>query len=103
MGNQNKTEPRLSLQGIRVLQLFVSNGASELSGVDVRKSIGLASGTLYPILMRFEQAGWLKSRWEDIDPSEAGRPRKRLYKITAAGQRKESELLMPSFGSVQIA
>ena len=51
----------------------------------------LASGTLYPILLRLESAGWLASRWESVDPSEAGRPRRRLYRITPGGLRRASE------------
>jgi DNA-binding PadR family transcriptional regulator len=59
---------------------------SELAGSDIWKETKIASGSLYPILARLEKAGWLTSRWEDLDPSEAGRPRKRLYHITALGR-----------------
>jgi PadR family transcriptional regulator, regulatory protein PadR len=48
----------------------------------------LGSGTLYPLLQRLENAGWLKSEWEEVDPSEAGRPRRRLYKLTGHGQTR---------------
>ena len=47
---------------------------------------GLASGSLYPILAVFENAGFLKGDWEDKDPRDVGRPRRRLYHLTAAGQ-----------------
>lgn len=43
------------------------------------------SGTIHPILARLEQAGWLESRWEEIDPSEKGRPRRRYYRFTSDG------------------
>ncbi len=56
-----------------------------MSGSQVAADTGLASGSLYPILLRMERAGLLKSRWETIDPSKEGRPRRRLYKMTAAG------------------
>ena len=42
----------------------------------------------YPILFRLERAGWLESRWEDGDPKALGRPRRRLYQVTALGARK---------------
>ena len=43
------------------------------------------SGTLYPILMKFERAGWLTAGKEDIDPKTEGRPARRFYRITGSG------------------
>jgi PadR family transcriptional regulator PadR len=37
--------------------------------------------------MRFEKEGLLTSEWEEADPQQEGRPRRRLYRITGAGQR----------------
>ncbi|ARO89100.1 transcriptional regulator [Nitrosospira lacus] len=71
--------------------MFATSPQDHLSGADIRMVTGLSSGTLYPILMRFEDAGWLTSRWEDVEPSNVGRPRKRFYKITARGQVKTIE------------
>lgn len=48
--------------------------------------LDLKSGTVYPLLARLEKAGWLESRWEEIDPAEAGRPRRRLYRLTGEGE-----------------
>lgn len=46
-----------------------------------------AHGTLYKALSRMETAGWLTSTWEDADEATAeGRPRRRLYSITADGR-----------------
>jgi PadR family transcriptional regulator PadR len=56
-----------------------------ISGVEISRSTGMASGTLYPILFRLERAGWVQSEWEDVNPSEEKRPRKRLYRMTALG------------------
>jgi PadR family transcriptional regulator len=86
---------RMSLQTLRVLDVFLENPAEQLSGAQVHQRCGLASGTLYPILLRLEAAGWFVSRWESIDPSEAGRPRRRLYRLTSTGLRRASEV----FGS----
>ena len=41
-------------------------------------------GTLYPALLRLEQAGWIASRWSE---SESGR-RVKAYSLTAAGRRR---------------
>jgi DNA-binding IclR family transcriptional regulator len=89
---------RMSLQTLRVLDAFVENPNDELSGADVLKRCGIASGTLYPILLRLESAGWFKSRWEAIDPATAGRPRRRLYRLTPTGLKyANSELASFSF------
>ncbi len=45
-----------------------------------------AHGTLYKALRRLESRGYLESWWEDPDRGlEEGRPRRRLYKVTAKG------------------
>ena len=46
-----------------------------------------AHGTLYKALARLETAGFLTSRWEDpLIALEAGRPRRRLYRLTGVGE-----------------
>ena len=87
----NSRKPRLTHQSLKVLQTFMERPRGALSGADVRRATKLSSGTLYPILIRFEDAGLLTSDWEEIDPSEAGRPRRRLYKITDHGIRIANE------------
>ena len=83
---------RMSLQTLRVLEAFLENPTDQLSGADVHQRCGIASGTLYPILLRLESAGWFVSRWESIDPSTAGRPRRRLYRLTSTGLKRASEV-----------
>src|SRR5580658_10140510 len=96
MGKQVR-DVRISLQTLRVLEAFLDNPTDQLSGADVQKRSALASGTLYPILLRLESAGWFVSRWEAIDPAEAGRPRRRLYRLTPSGLSRASEVFA-SFG-----
>jgi PadR family transcriptional regulator PadR len=88
---------RISLQTLRVLDAFLDNPTEELAGSDVQKRGKLASGTLYPILLRLESAGWLVSRWEAVDPALVGRPRRRLYRLTPSGLSRASEAF-PAFG-----
>ncbi len=88
---------RISLQTLRVLEAFLESPTDQLAGADVQKRSGLASGTLYPILLRLEAAGWFVSRWETIDPVSAGRPRRRLYRLTPGGLTRASEIFA-SFG-----
>lgn len=46
-----------------------------------------AYGTLYKALDRMEKAGLLESEWEDpVLAAEEGRPRRRLYEVTAIGE-----------------
>jgi DNA-binding PadR family transcriptional regulator len=90
---KNKKEPRLTLQGMKVLRTFVDSHDADIAGADIQRLTGLSSGTLYPLLFRFEQAGWLSSRWEQVDPSEVGRPRRRLYRIVPNGLAKANEVL----------
>jgi DNA-binding PadR family transcriptional regulator len=79
---------RLTHATLKVLRVFMNGSTRGIAGSDIWKETGMLSGSLYPILARLEKAGWLESWWEDIDPKEAGRPRKRLYRLTGAGQRE---------------
>ena len=57
-----------------------------------------AYGTLYRALDRMEKAGLLSRRWEDpLIAAEETRPRRRLYQITAAGQRALTQAHSHSF------
>jgi PadR family transcriptional regulator PadR len=68
-----------------VFKVLLDNPAGRHYGLEVGKAAGLPSGSIYPLLMRLEQAGWLTSDWEDVDPKAAGRPRRRLYQLTGQG------------------
>lgn len=81
-------DPRLSNQTLQVLGALISCPHDELSGAQIGRTTKLATGTIYPILSRLEEAGWVKSRWEDGDPHILGRPRRRFYRITALGAKK---------------
>jgi PadR family transcriptional regulator PadR len=88
-----KKEPRLSHQTLRVLRSFMEQPKEWLAGSDIWNQTRTLSGTLYPILMRLEKARWLESKWEQLDPSEGGRPRKRFYRLTALGYNKANAAL----------
>lgn len=75
----------MSLQTLKVLGAFFSAPREELSGADIARTTKLATGSLYPILLRLEDAGWLTSSWESESPHELGRPRRRYYRLTALG------------------
>lgn len=79
-----RTEIRITAQVLKVLGVLMSAN-QEISGAEIARSTGLASGTLYPILIRLERSRWIESKWENGDPRELGRPRRRLYRVTAFG------------------
>ena len=55
-------------------------------GSDARRLT--AYGTLYKALDRLERAGQLVSRWEEPEyAADAARPRRRFYRLTAAGEK----------------
>ena len=56
-----------------------------------------AHGTLYKALGRLEEFGLLSSRWEDV--AAEGRPRRRLYELTAEGARLAEEALAHKAGN----
>src|SRR5260370_21358868 len=80
-------EPQITAQTLAVLMALRDWPREGLSGAQIARSTKLASGTLYPILGRLEQAGWLESQWEAGDPHALGRPRRRYYQVTAIGER----------------
>ena len=78
-------KPQMTHHTLSVIGALIE--APESSGADVARATGLPTGTLYPILLRLEAAGLLESKWETEAPSTLGRPRRRLYKVTADGAR----------------
>jgi DNA-binding PadR family transcriptional regulator len=52
-------------------------------GYALAKQTGLKSGTLYPILIRLADRGLVEACWQE-EP-QPGRPRRHLYRLTAAG------------------
>jgi len=77
---------RLTQPALKVLRFLMETPREGRSGAEMSKATKVGSGTLYPMLARLEAAGWLTGEWEVIDTSEAGRPRRRFYRLTAVGQ-----------------
>ncbi len=82
--SMSQKHPRFTAQTAAVLDMLIANPDS--SGADIVRATGLKTGTLYPILMRLEEAGWLGSHWEEGVPAQLGRPRKRFYSVTGVGR-----------------
>jgi DNA-binding PadR family transcriptional regulator len=69
----------------QVLAVLLSDPQVGRYGLELMRATGQPSGTLYPILGRLQAAGWVQAEWEDISPSEEGRPARRYYLLTADG------------------
>jgi PadR family transcriptional regulator, regulatory protein PadR len=85
-----------------VLRALLSEPDRELYGVEIGDAAGLPSGTVHPILARLEGLGWVTSRWEDIDPSAAGRPARRYYKIDPQGAEAARNALATAYQSRRV-
>ncbi|MET7418752.1 PadR family transcriptional regulator [Dactylosporangium sp. NPDC005555] len=76
---------RMTAAVAKVLSAFLTDPAVDRYGLDLMRVTGHPSGTLYPILLRLQRAGWVDARWEDVDPVAAGRPARRYYRLTPDG------------------
>jgi len=77
--------PRMTTSVLKVVAALLVDPALERYGLELMQDTRLPSGTLYPILVRLERAGWVQSRWEDADPVAEGRPNRRYYRLTTEG------------------
>lgn len=62
-------------------------------GLEIATATKLRTGTVYPILWRAEEAGWVISEREEDNEREGGGVR-RYYRLTESGVRKALELTM---------
>ncbi|GAA2688482.1 MULTISPECIES: PadR family transcriptional regulator [Actinosynnema] len=64
-----------------VLGVLLEDADRPRYGLELCRTTGLPSGTVHPILARLELRGWVCSEWEEVDPREQGRPRRRYYRL----------------------
>ena len=74
-------------------------------GYALMKATDLKSGTLYPILMRLTDRGFLTASWEE--PQSQGRPPRQSYQLTPKGRAYAEEALalnngVTNFKGVQV-
>ena len=63
-------------------------------GFDIIDATGLKAGTVYPILRRLDAERLARSAWEAVQRARAeGRPPRRNYTITAAGEQALADAL----------
>lgn len=85
------TRPRISRQTVDVLAELLRTPGKWRYGYDLMKVTGVAAGTLYPILARLADAGWLASEWDRA--AEDGRPPRQNYRLTPSGRAGAREMI----------
>ena len=71
--------PDTSPQTLEILHAFLGSGWRY--GYDLSRETGIASGTLYPILIRLSGRGLLEARWDELPNGR----RRRSYRLTGEG------------------
>lgn len=73
---------RLSYDALRVLREFLVS-SDPRCGAEIIRALSIKSGTLYPLLARLVDAGWLEHVATLPAPD---RPDSHFYKLTASGR-----------------
>ena len=87
------TNVRVTPQTAAVLQVLVDAPEEGLYGLEIAQAVGYPAGSVYAILLRLENACWVTSEWEDVDPSLLGRPPRRYYRLTDDGSGRARDAL----------
>lgn len=87
-----KPDPLLTYEGYRVAGELIRDINAEHTGYDISRNTRVNQGTLYPLLQRWTDAGWLTVRDEKPEEHAARAGRKgrtrRLIRVTKLGQEK---------------
>jgi len=76
---------KITVPVAKVLAALLAAPDGDHYGLQLMRQATLPSGTLYPILARLRNVGWVDAHWEDVDAGQAGRPARRYYRLTSAG------------------
>ena len=79
MGRQRQC----SKQTLTLLAVVIEAPRSWQYGYELSQATSLKSGTLYPILMRLADRGFLESKW--VPAPKEGRPPRHMYRLTKTG------------------
>lgn len=77
------SRPRITEATLDVLEVLLGPDEA-LYGLKIAKAAGRPTGSVFPILARLEQLGWVVSEWETGDPATRG-PRRRFYRFSPDG------------------
>lgn len=90
VGIERVTKPLLD-----VLEAFLEateDNHRELHGWAIMKAVARSGPTVYGVIDRLEDAGWIEGRWEERNP-QPNKPRRRLYHLTPDGLESARGLL----------
>lgn len=85
--------PRPTENVIAILDSMLARPRKAFYGLELANDADIGTATIYAALARLERANLVAGMWEDIDPAKAGRPRRRLYRLTAEGARVGDEMV----------
>jgi PadR family transcriptional regulator len=86
--------PRMTLSTLAILSAMLEEPNASYYGLELSSAAGVKTGVLYPTLARLEHAKILESEWEHgIEHKTVGRPKRRYYRLTGAGQRLAAEVV----------
>lgn len=86
------TDFRLTKPTIGVLETLLSATSDQPAwGLSICRDADLGPGTVYPILDRLTERGWVTSH-EETGP-HPGRPARRFYELTGTGRQQATEAL----------
>lgn len=71
-------------------------------GYEIIKCAGFKSGALYPVLKHLEVAGVVQAEYENLDESEAGRPRRKYLTPAQTELGEEFKDLIEAPGQCQL-
>lgn len=92
-------KPNHSKQTATVLNVLLGAPRDWHYGYDLSRQTGLAPGTMYPILKRLTECGWLEAAW--VQSCQNGRPPRHQYKLTSAGARQAREVVNSSLSRLE--
>ena len=84
----------LSRNAARILARLLASPDDAFYGYKLMQDTGIKSGSLYPILARFEDLGWITGH---ARPSIGGRPPRRVYMVDTSAQPQMEKALTRFF------
>lgn len=89
----NGPQRRLSPASRRVLVALFEAAPEPMYGMEIMDAARVHSGSLYPILARFRDWGWVTHQLEGIDPTVVCRPERTYYRLAGRGLDEARNLL----------
>ena len=96
-----RSHSEFSAQTLAVLAALCEEPSQWRHGYALAGQTRLKSGTLYPILIRLADRGLVEACWQQ-EPAP-GRPRRHLYRLTAAGLASATGALASAAGPASLA